>query len=114
MSFLIKDRFYEVLQLRNLKKIEEVVEKILDAKENARENDDMLYLYCCEYFCKGISSMTLKDFLKTRNEISCPNFASVVRARRKIFERRPELKPEKITKIRKEMEDVYIDYARND
>lgn len=99
--------------MEKLKKIEYVVEKVLDIRKDARENDDILYLCVCEYFHRGISSVTLKDFLKTRNETSCPNFASVTRARRKVFEKRPELKPEKITKIRKDMEDVYIDYAIN-
>jgi hypothetical protein len=99
--------------MERLKKIENVVERILDLREDTRENDDILYLCVCEYFHRGISSMTVKDFFKKRSGTSCPNFASVVRARRKIFERRPELKPEKITKIREDMEDVYIDYAIN-
>lgn len=99
--------------MERLKKIENVVEKILDMRTDTRENDDVLYLCVCEYFHRGVSSMTLKDFLKARNKMSCPNFASVVRARRKIFERRPELKPNKITKLREDMEDVYVDYAIN-
>ena len=99
--------------MERLKKIEDVVEKILDLREDARESDDVLYLCVCEYFCRGISSTTLKEFLKNRNETSCPNFASVTRARRKVFEKRPELKPEKITKLREDMVDVYMDYAIN-
>ena len=102
-----------VYNMERLKKIEDVVEKILDIRKDTRENDDVLYLCVCEYFHRGVSSMTLKNFLKSRNEMSCLNFASVVRARRKIFERRPELKPDKITKLRKDMEEVYIDYAIN-
>ncbi len=97
--------------MERLKKIEDVVEKILDIRKDARENDDVLYLCVCEYFHRGVSTMTLKNFLKSRNEMHCPNFASVTRARRKVFERRPELKPEKITEFRKDMEDIYIEYA---
>lgn len=96
-----------------LKKIEYVVEKILETNEDARNSDDILYLYVCEYFHNGISSMSLNNFFKTRREIDCPNFASVTRARRKIFEKRPDLKPEKITNIREKMVDVYVDYALN-
>ncbi len=99
--------------MERLKKIENVVEKILEIREDTRENDDILYLCVCEYFHRGVSSMTLKNFLKGRNEISCPNFASVTRARRKVFEKRPELKPEKVTKLREDMEEVYVDYAIN-
>ena len=46
-----------------LTKIEPVVERLLEAREDARENDDILYLYVCEYFCRGAPSMTLNNFL---------------------------------------------------
>ena len=99
--------------MERLKKVEKVVEKILEAREDARENDDILYLYVCEYFHRGISSMSLKNFLKTRKETSCPVFETVRRTRQKLFSERPELRPnkEKITKARKEMENVYKEYA---
>lgn len=96
-----------------LKKVEEIVEKILDIRQDARENDDVLYLYVCEYFHRGVSSMSLKNFLTTRKTTGCPDVASVKRARRKVFEKRPELKPPKVTKAREAMEEVYIDYAIN-
>lgn len=99
--------------MKGLKKIEEVVEKVLDVKKEARENDDILYLYVCEYFNRGVSSQSLSDFLQTRHKTACPNFESVTRARRKVFEKRPELKPAKIIKIRSNMEDVFIKYARS-
>ena len=98
--------------MERLEKIEHIVEKILERREDTRESDDILYLCVCEYFHRGISSMTLKNFLKMRRETNCPNFVSVTRARRKIFEKRPELKPrEQVVKARKEMEEVYKDYA---
>jgi hypothetical protein len=97
--------------MERLKKIESIVEKILDMREDTRESDDVLYLCVCEYFHRGISSMTVKDFLKARSETSCPSYVSVARTRRKIFNRRPELKPPKITELREEMEEVYVDYA---
>lgn len=99
--------------MQKLKKIEEVVERILEIRKDARESDDILYLYVCEYFRRGVSSMTLKNFLEIRSKTACPNFASVTRARRKVFEKRPELKPKKITELREDMEAVYIDYALN-
>jgi hypothetical protein len=99
--------------MERLIKIEEIVEKILNIREDARENDDILYLYVCEYFNRGVSSMSLKDFLTTRKVTGCPDVASVKRSRRKVFERRPELKPPKITELREEMVDVYVDYAIN-
>ena len=97
--------------MNNLKNIEDVVEKILDMRKDTRENDDLLYLCTCEYFYRGVSSMTVKDFFKSRKNLSCPNFASVVRARRKIFEKRPELKPKEMTRIREDATAEYISYA---
>ena len=97
--------------MEKLKKIEYVVEKVLEANKDARENNDMLYMYVCEYFDENASLRTFKDFLMTRNKTACPAYESVTRARRKVFEKRPELKPEKITKLREQMEDVYVEYA---
>ena len=97
--------------MERLKKIESVVEKILEKKEETRESDDLLYVYVCEYFHRGVSSMSFKDFFFARNTTFCPTFASVTRARRKVFEKRPELKPKKITELREDMEEVYRDYA---
>ncbi len=99
--------------MKRLKKVESIVERILDMREDTRESDDILYLCVCEYFHRGVSSMTLKDFLKTRKNTGCPNFETVRRTRQKVFEKRPELKPEKITKLREDMEEVYVDYAIN-
>lgn len=99
--------------MKRLKKIENIVEQILDTREEARRSDDILYLYVCECFNEGISSATLKNFLTTRSETACPTFASVTRVRRKVFKKRPELKPKEITKLREEMVDVYMDYAIN-
>lgn len=97
--------------MKELKKIEQVVEHILETIEETRVNDDILYYYVCEYFNHNVSSMTLKNFLVARKNIGCPNFASVTRSRRKIFANRPDLKPNQVTQMRKEMEMTYIDYA---
>ena len=95
--------------MERLKKVESVVEKILEVREDARESDDILFVYVCEYFCRGISSMSMKDFFFKRHKGVCPTFTSVCRARRKLFAERPELKPnEKVTQSRKNMETVYI------
>ncbi len=100
--------------MKKLKKIESVVEKVLEMNVEARSNDDILYLCVCEEFHNGVSSMTCNDFACIRNVIGCPSYESVTRARRKIFKRRPELKPKEITKLREYATEVYIDYAIND
>jgi hypothetical protein len=78
--------------MAKLKKLESIVEKILEENKDARENDDILYLYVCEYFNEEAPLMPLRSFLKLRKEMSCPVYESVSRARRKAFEKRPELK----------------------
>ena len=99
--------------MKKLKNIEHVVEKILESVLDARKNDDILYLCVCEHCYKGTGSITVKDFLTIRSESGYPSFASVTRARRKIFERRPELKPKEITELREVMREIYVDYAIN-
>ena len=99
--------------MENLKKIEYVVEKILEVNEEARKNNDILYICVCEHFDPDVSSQTLKHFFTTRNKTVYPAYESVTRARRKVFEKRPELKPGKVTQLREQMESVYIDYALN-
>ena len=99
--------------MKRLIKVEEIVDKILDTREDARKNDDILYLYVCEYFNHDVSSMSLKNFLTTRKTTGCPDMASVKRARRKVFEKRPELKPKGVTEAREAMVEVYVDYAIN-
>jgi len=99
--------------MKRLKNVEYVVEQILDANEETRASDDVLYLCVCEHFCNGISLMTLNDFLTTRREMGFPSFETVRRTRQKIFATRPELKPEKVTEERESMRDVYVNYALN-
>lgn len=97
--------------MTGIKKVEEIVEKILDIRKDARVSDDILYMYVCEYFCNGVSNKSVKQFLKHRESLGCPNYASVSRARRKVFEKRPELKPKKVTQLRKDLEQDFKDYA---
>ena len=42
-----------------------------------------------------------------------PSFGSVTRARRKIFEKHPELKPTETTKRRKKAEEEYKEYSKS-
>lgn len=96
-----------------LKNVEHVVERMLNTREDSRSSDDILYLYVCEYFNENAPSMTLEDFLTSRKSTGCPTFETVRRTRQKVFEKRPELKPKKITELREDMIPVYVDYAIN-
>ena len=91
--------------------VEAVVEKILDARVDTRSNDDILYMLLCEKYYEGASSMTFKDFAAERKGLTCPSYASVTRARRKVFGNRPELNPKKTKEARKKEEKAYREYA---
>ena len=99
--------------MKKLKNVECVVESILNTMEETRSNDDVLYLYVCEHFNTKVPLMTLKDFLTSRKDTGCPTFETVRRTRQKVFEKRPELKPKKITELREDMIPIYVDYAIN-
>lgn len=77
---------------KKLKKLENIVEKILEESEETRGSDDLLYLKVCEYYNVESSIVPLSIFLKLRKELSCPSYESVSRARRRAFEKRPEFK----------------------
>ena len=52
------------------------------------------------------------EIMLNHNDYGLPSFESITRARRKLFEKYPNLKPKLITKIRKEKEEGFKDYAR--
>ena len=99
--------------MKKLESVESVVANILNDVEETRKNDDILYLHVCEHYCDGISSMSLGDFLTARKATNCPNFETVRRTRQKVFEKRPELKPEGVTEARESLIDIFVDYAIN-
>ena len=99
--------------MEKLKKIEVVVENVLVSNVATRSNNDILYLNVCEYFSPGSSKLTRDEFAQNRVALGCPPFESVTRARRKIFEKRPELKPKEATIARENERHVYVEYAIN-
>ena len=99
--------------MEKLKKIEEIVESILVAHADARSNDDILYSYVCEHCSPGSSKIPNGEFAKNRVALGCPAYESVSRARRKIFEKHPELKPKGVTEARESERQVYVEYAIN-
>jgi hypothetical protein len=99
--------------MEKLKKIEAVVENILVSNAATRSNNDILYINVCEYCSPGSSKLPSYEFAQNRVALGCPPFESVTRARRKIFEKRPELKPKVVTEARENERKVYVEYAIN-
>ncbi len=97
-----------------VKKIEKVVLKVLKEKPETR-SDDFLLIY---HVVKETANMPFEpyfcDVMLQHKELGIPSFHSITRARRKLFEKYPYLKPEKTTKKREEKEVEFKAYALNE
>lgn len=96
-----------------IKAIEKTVEKILMENERSRSDDFILTLLVFkEIGGDKVFWVPFHRIMEQHKELGLPSFASITRARRKIFEKHPELKPEPITKKREELEDEFREYAK--
>lgn len=96
------------------KRMETVVEHILEEVPETRGSDDaLLYEYIVRIGDGECLNATYGWMLKHGSDAGYPKRSSVSRARRKIQERRPELKDAKVAARRAEREQDFRDYARN-
>ncbi len=97
-----------------LQKLEPIVKKVLENNKQARNDNFVLVL---EVY-KDLNIPVKFEFMGLMLEHSkyeLPSFESVVRARRRIVEKFPELQATKvIEKLRKEEEQKYRKFARED
>lgn len=95
-------------------RMETIVEQILIENPETRKSDDALLF---EYIVRTDGAERLyKSYgwvLKHGNAEGYPKRSSVSRARRKVQERRPELKDKETAGYRAELEEEYRDWARN-
>lgn len=97
----------------NLYTVEQKVEKILREYEDARKDDFILiYRVFKEYNKNAVTTETFYKIMLNHYDYNLPAIASIMRARRKIYQKYPELKPEKVTQKRKEKEEEYKEYSR--
>lgn len=87
-----------------------LVKMILATIEEARDDDDRLYLEIIK--CCHAENMTVEAFLTGRKAAGIPPFETVRRARQKAQAECPELRGKR-TEERKEAEKVYFDFARS-
>ena len=98
----------------NLYNLELLVKDVLLNHEDARSNDDILIFRVYKEINESAMVRELFcEVMLNRVAYGLPSFKSVERARRKVFEKCPNLKPKKITKIRKDKEREYRLYASN-
>lgn len=82
-------------------KHEDVVESILEKYPKTRNDDFLLYVAVCQAYGFDIRNHTLAFWAKNHNELGYPAYTSIVRARLRVEERRPELVGE-VKKLRLE------------
>lgn len=98
----------------NLYKTEELVERVLRQYQDTR-SDDFILIYRV-YQSINENAVIREPFYKimlNHNDYNFPAIASIMRARRKVYEKYPYLKPEKVTKLRKDKEEEYKEYSRS-
>ena len=97
--------------MQKLLRVEEVVEQILREDIYSRSNDIYLIL---KYVLKVYPYEAGRKFeqVMTNMEKKGLSFESITRARRKIQNKYPELKNEKIANLREKKQKEYIDYSR--
>ena len=97
--------------MRKLIKVEEVVEQILRQDKYSRNNDIYLIL---KYITKVYPYEVGKSFEEAMTNVSKKglSFESITRARRKIQNKYPELKNDKVANFRDKKQKEYIAYSR--
>ena len=97
--------------MRKLIKVEEVVEQILRQDKYSRNNDIYLIL---KYITKVYPYEVGKRFEEAMTNVSKKglSFESITRARRKIQNKYPELKNDKVANFRNKKKKEYIAYSR--
>ena len=108
------------MKIKELYRLEDVIEKILEKDETTRTDDMRLYFVYCNYmFEKNGELMLSFSFVNLfwnkwkREKLKIKSFASVERARRKVQARRPDLKDTPTADARMEESLVYEKYALN-
>ncbi len=98
--------------MRDLYRIQDIVQDILQNDEEARGNDHHLYYEVCKKVDKEVLSIPLGAVLTGFNNYNVPNIESVGRARRKLQAQFPDLRPKKkIEEMRLENKIAFEEYA---
>lgn len=93
-----------------LKAVESKVREVLEENIEARNDNFILILKVYEKIGMPVDYSFLTIMNKHSNFKAIP-FESILRARRKIVRKHPELQGENVKKLRIEQEEQYFDYA---
>lgn len=97
--------------MARIKKVQPLVYNALVDNPEARTDDFILVLEVLKNFVTP--EMRLETVLEHHIELGIPSFASILRSRRKLQRKYPELVNETTEAIRVQEEREYIDYALN-
>lgn len=96
-----------------LPKLEEVVQEVLEESIEPRNDNFILVLKVYKKLDIPVQFQFM-DLMLEHSKYKLPSFESVVRARRKVVEKHPELSEcEEVKQLREVQEDGYIQYALN-
>lgn len=97
--------------MARITKLQPLVKEALETNPDTRANDNLLILEVFKHFVN--EDMSLKTILEHHIELGLPSFASIVRIRRKLQVKYPELVNETAKQIRAEEEREFRAYAIN-
>lgn len=97
--------------MARIKKVQPLVYNALVDKPETRTDDFILVLEVLKNFVTP--EMRLETVLEHHVELGIPSFASILRSRRKLQKKHPELVNETAAEIRAQEETEYRDYALN-
>lgn len=99
---------------RSLYKIEEIVELVLREHKDTR-SDDFILIY--RVFKKINENVVIREpfhhVMLNHKYYKLPAIASIMRARRKVYEKYPYLNPKNIKELRESKEEEYKEYSRS-
>lgn len=97
--------------MERIKNVQPLVLKALAEKPETRKDDFLLVLEVFKNFIKG--DMRLETVLLNHKDLGVPSFASILRIRRKLQRKHPELADPNTVEMRESAEREYKAYATN-
>jgi hypothetical protein len=101
------------MTVEKLRKLEEVIKPILEAKPQTREDDFLLYAEIIKEYDPELLGASVELFFVKHKALNVPNLKSIERARRKIQEKHPHLASERAKRKRAEEQAKYIAYSHD-
>lgn len=99
--------------MSKLETMEKVVLSVLEQSYSARKDDFVLLYLVCEKLNPRLSELPFSRVLYHHKDYKVPNWKTVERCRRKVFNKRPDLIPPEAAKKRRKEEEEYREYAKS-